>query len=50
MKQPKKLTRTQKEVLESKGLQWKNWMLLQEDNISYCFIHKASGKRRVIFK
>ena len=50
MKQPKKLTRAQKQVLKDKGLKWENWMLANEDNISWCFIHKASGKRRVILK
>lgn len=50
MKQPKKLTRAQKGLLKDKGLKWQNWMLLEEGNISYCFIHKVSGKRRVILK
>lgn len=50
MKQPKKLTRAQKQVLREKGLKWENWMLANEDNISWCFIHKKTRKRKVLFK
>lgn len=50
MKQPKKLTREQKELLANEKENWKEWMLLDEDNISYCFIHKESKKRKVLLK
>lgn len=50
MKQPKKLTRTQKEMLSKEKLVPDNWMLLNEDNISITVINKKSGKRKIIFK
>lgn len=50
MKQPKKLTRTQKEILSKENLVPDNWMLLNEDNISITVINKKSGKRKIIFK
>ena len=50
MKQPKKLTRKQKELAAGNGLVPENWMLLDEDNISITLISKKSGKRKVIFK
>lgn len=50
MKQPKKLTLEQKKALAKDGENWKEWMLLDEDNISWCFIHKETQKRKVLFK
>lgn len=50
MKQPKKLTLEQKKALKNDGENWKEWMLLSEDNISWCFIHKETQKRKVLFK
>jgi len=50
MKQPKKLTRSQKELVANEGLVPENWMLVNEDNISICIVHKKSGSRKVILK
>lgn len=50
MKQPKKLTRSQKELLNKEGLDPTKWMLKDEDNSSYGFIKKDSGEIKVIFK
>lgn len=46
MKQPKKLSRSQKEFLSKKGLSPDNWMLQSEDAESIVFIHKTSKKTR----
>ena len=35
MKQPKKLTRNQKEVLKKDGLDWNSFMLLSEDKDTF---------------
>lgn len=40
MKQPKKLTRNQKEFLSKKGLRAEEWALLEETKDSCVFIHK----------
>jgi len=50
LKQPKKLTRTQKELVSKAGLVASNWMLLTEDNISITIVHKSSGNKKVIMK
>lgn len=46
MKQPKKLTRSQKEFLSKKGLRAENWMVQQEDEKNIIFVHKTSKKTR----
>ena len=51
MKQPKKLTRNQKERLRAEGLNEKEFMLLSEDNNSFTVIAKQVnrfGQRRQI--
>ena len=40
VKQPKKLTRTQKEFLTKKGIDATKWMLLEETRDTVAFIHK----------
>lgn len=40
MKQPKKLTRSQKEFLTKKGIDASKWMLLNETKDTVAFIHK----------
>lgn len=42
MKQPKKLTRTQKEFLSKKKLNAKEYMLLEETDDTYLFIQKKT--------
>ena len=44
MKQPKKLTRTQKEVLKRKGLDWNEFMLLTEDKDTFTVIAKNENE------
>ena len=44
MKQPKKLTRSQKGFLSKKGYNPEEWMLQSEDTKDIVFIHKASKK------
>lgn len=50
MKQPKKPTLAQKKIIAAAGLDWKNWSVLEEDNISLALISKKSGRRRVLLK
>lgn len=50
MKQPKKLTRNQKELLAKSKLNWREWMLLREDQRFYTFIHKGNGRRKILVK
>lgn len=45
MKQPKRLTRAQKEAARNAGLVPKNWML-QKETDSYLFLVSKSGKQR----
>ena len=44
MKQPKKLTRNQKEVLKKNGLDWNNFMLLSEDKDTFTVISKKENE------
>lgn len=44
MKQPKKLTRSQKEVLKKDGLDWNNFMLLTEDKDTFTVIAKKENE------
>lgn len=48
MKQPKKLTRIQKEVLRASGLNWKNWALLSQSESYLRVINKESGRIRSV--
>lgn len=50
MKQPKKPTRTQKELIKAAGLDWKNWNVAAEDNEKLVAINKRTGSRRTIRK
>ena len=42
MKQPKKLTRSQKECLMAHKLNPHEWMLVEETEFCYCIINKES--------
>jgi len=44
MKQPKKLIRSQKEVLKKNGLDWNNYMLLTEDKDTFTVIAKNADE------
>lgn len=43
MKQPKKLTRAQKECLSGHMINWHDWMFIEETAFSYRMIHKKTG-------
>lgn len=47
MKQPKKLTRQNKVLLEKVGLNQEEWMNLLEDNLYLRIVQKHSGERVV---
>lgn len=47
MKQPKKLIRSQKEVLKKKGLNWNDYMLLTEDKETFTVIAKKENKNGI---
>ena len=46
MRQPRKLKRSEKEFLASKGLVAENWRVKEEDSKSIVFIHKSGKKTR----
>jgi hypothetical protein len=48
MKQPKKLSRTHKEILSKRKLNPKEWMLVSDDKINFTIIHKISNETKVI--
>lgn len=50
MKQPKKPTYEQKKLISKEGLNWKDWMIKDEDNISIALIHKETKEIKVIWK
>ena len=50
MKQPKALTREQKEVVSSHGLPAKNYMLVEEMEFYLKLIHKDTEKIKIIDK
>lgn len=50
MKQPKKLTLAQKQILTKAKLNPDNWMLLNEDKLQIVFINKVTGNTRVHMK
>lgn len=50
MKQPKKPTRNQKELITKRGLIASNWMVLAESEIELEVISKKSKQRRTLEK
>lgn len=48
MKQPKKLTRTQKEIVHSHGYNVDKWMLRKETPFKLYLVHKENGKRLTV--
>lgn len=46
MKQPKKLTRSQKEFVSKHKMKPENWMLQYEDEKTIVFVHKSGKKTR----
>ncbi len=50
MKQAKPLTRNQKEILSSQGLDWKKYSFVEEWETKIVIENKATGNRRAIDK
>lgn len=50
MKQPKKLTRSQKECLSAYHLSAKNWSLIEETDFYLKIVNKQTGTKRTIDK
>lgn len=50
MKQPKKLTRNQKECLSAHGLNWKEWLFVDETDFCYRIINKKTKAIKSIDK
>lgn len=50
MKQPKKLTRNQKEILSKKGYDWTKYMFDSEDNMCMYFVEKATNETVALIK
>lgn len=50
MKQPKKPTLAQKKIMRKEGLDWKDWNVAQEDNLSITVVEKKTGKRKCLLK
>lgn len=48
MKQPKKLTRTQKEIVHSQGYNVDEWMVRRETEFHLFLVHKDTGRRITI--
>ena len=49
-KQPKPLTRNQKELLSRIGLNWKEWSLMKEMETKLILIHKQTGRIKAVNK
>lgn len=50
MKQPKKLTREQKEALTASHLNAKEWMLIEETDFYLKVVNKETGQRKSVDK
>ena len=50
MKQPKRLTRQQKQIVTANGLNASNWMLAEETDFYLKLINKETGKKRAVDK
>ena len=50
MKQPKRLTRNQKECLSGHNLNWHDWMLIAETEFYYRVINKYTGAIKSVDK
>lgn len=50
MKQPKKLTRSQKEAVSAAHLNASEWMLVEETEFYLKLINKSTNKRKIVDK
>ena len=48
MKQPKKLTLKQKQIIRNKGMNPKEWMVRKQEEGVLVLIHKETNKTKVI--
>lgn len=49
-KRLKKPTRAQKVIMEKEGLDWKNWYVEEESELTLTVVSKKAGRRRVLWK
>lgn len=45
MKQPKKPTRNQKGILSKNGLEWKEWVVIENNNEYFTVMNKEGKKK-----
>lgn len=50
MKQPKKPTLRQKQIMDENGLNWRTWNVVEEDKQTLTVLSKRSASRRVLQK
>lgn len=50
MKQPKRLTRNQREVLSANNLNWRDWALVEETEFYLKIINKSTRARKNLDK
>lgn len=50
MKQPKELTREQKECLSAHSLNWHDWSFIEETEFSYRIMNKMTGAVKSVDK
>lgn len=50
LKQPKKLTREQKQVVSAHRLNPNNWMLAEETDFYYKLVNKETGRKKSVDK
>ena len=50
MKQPKRLTRNQKQILMDNGYNWHDYMLTTETEFYLKIVHKKTGIRKSVSK
>lgn len=43
-------TREQKKIISENKLDWHNWLVKEEDNISIAIVSKKAGRTRVLLK
>lgn len=50
MKQPKRLTREQKEIVAGHNMNPKEWMYIEESDMTITVYHKTKGIKKIIDK
>lgn len=49
-RRPRKPRREEKKIIKENNLDWKNWLIADEDKTTYTLENKMSGNRRIICK